>query len=99
LALLVAYGLGIASFFVVSPLIALSVWVGAGIFTGVLYGAHEYWIAVRHTEPDDPPRFGFGHLLFGPLAWPLMFMEVIENTYAEFYPHSGNSQPPAEGDA
>ena len=96
-ALIAAYGLGIAGFFVVSPLTALLVWIGAGLVTSISYGAYEYWISVRHPDPNDPHRFQCGHLLLGPVAWPLMFMEVVEYIYAELRSSSGEPNPPTDG--
>ena len=83
LALLFAYLLGIVSLFLVPLLTAIVVWVGAGVMTGLAYAIYEAWSQSRAKSGEPKSGFQIGHLIFGPVAWPLMFMEVAEYTYAE----------------
>jgi hypothetical protein len=83
IALLLAYVLGIVSFFTVPLSTATIVWVVAGIVVGLCYAVYEGWSQSRSTNDETKSGFQFGHLIYGLLAWPLMFMEVVENVYAE----------------
>jgi hypothetical protein len=89
-ALLLAYVLGIVSLFVVPFLTAVVVWVAAGVIVGLCYAIYEVWSQSRASGDWPKSAFEAGHLIYGPLAWPLMFMEVVEYTYAELKgPESG----------
>jgi hypothetical protein len=83
IALLLAYVLGIVSFFTVPLSTATIVWVVAGIVVGLCYAVYELWSQSRSTNDGPNSGFQFGHLIYGLFAWPLMFMEIVENIYAE----------------
>jgi hypothetical protein len=95
IALLLAYILGIVSLFTVPFLTATVVWAVAGIVVGLCYAVYEVWSQSRSTNDGPKSGFQFGHLIYGLLAWPLMFMEVVENVYAELKePKSGSNRDP-----
>jgi hypothetical protein len=90
LALLLAYLLGIVSLFVVPFLTAVVVWAAAGVIVGLCYAIYESWSRSRAKGDEPKSRFQVGHLIYGLIAWPLMFMEIAEYVYAELKgPKSG----------
>jgi hypothetical protein len=91
IALLFAYLLGIATLYVVPLLWAITIWIGAGIVVGFVCAVVELWFTCRNPSEEIKPRFRIWDLAWGPLAWPQMSMEVIENTYVEL---RGSKSPP-----
>src|SRR5258708_23622781 len=86
LTMLACYILGVVSFFVVNIYLAIAVWVGLGILSGLAYIAHEAWTAHRHPDPKGSSGIQISNLFYGPIAWPLMIIEVFEYTWAEVFP-------------
>lgn len=82
-ALLLAYLLGIVSLFLVPFFTAVIVWIVSGIVGGLSYAIYEVWAQARAAENEPKPGFQYGHIIYGPFAWPLMFMEAAEYVYAE----------------
>ena len=94
LTMLGCYIVGVVSFFVVDLWIAVAVWVGLGFLSGTAYMIFDYWAARRHPDPDAPPRLDLLHLVYGPITWPLILLEVFEYTWAELFPMENESAPP-----
>lgn len=93
LTMLGCYVVGIVSFFLVDFFLAVGVWVGLGVLVGIAYVLYECWMARRHPDPEAPSGIQLSHVVFGPLAWPLMLLEVVEYTWGEFFPT--RLEPPA----
>jgi hypothetical protein len=62
---------------------AVATWCLFGVAGGLLYIAHELFLGWRTKDSAEKPAVSLATLIHGPLAWPIMIPEAIENTLAE----------------
>lgn len=87
LALLATYVLGFVSLFAATWYWAIGIWLGIGVIVGVFFAVYEL-IAERSAPPEERSGFLVSHVLYGPLAWPLMAMDLFENLSTSTTPES-----------
>jgi hypothetical protein len=83
LGILACYILFITMLFRLSFVTALATWCLFGIAGGLLYIGHELFVGWRTKDSAEKPAVSPATLIHGPLAWPIMIPEAIENTLAE----------------
>jgi hypothetical protein len=62
---------------------SLATWCLFGVAGGLLYIAHELFVGWRAKASAEKPAVSLATLIHGPLAWPIMTPEAIENTLTE----------------
>ena len=83
LGILAPYILFIVMLFRLPFLTALRTWCLFGIAGGLMYIFYELLVRWRTKDAGEKPRVSPVALLHGPLVWPVMIPEAIENSLAE----------------
>jgi hypothetical protein len=86
LTILSSYAVGIALLFADRWVRPTAVWVGIGLFSGLLYFGYEVWSSSRAKQggqPGEQMRPSGSTVLLGVVAWPVALPEVIEYTLAD----------------